>query len=528
MDKKWAWLAPTIILAGAHYGSFGIARTPLVTDVKLYVYFAAQHAAGAVPYRDFFDIKTPLATIVGALLIHTGRFAGLDDLAAIRIGYLAIATVVPILYFLVFTRLCPQEPESGFLGACAFFAFPLLGFMPSIGNIPKLLMAVSAVAAVILVGRKRWYLAGAAGVLAYLDWQIGIISLVAVFVGALFDHGKRIRSVCRAAIGAAACITPFVLYFLWNGALGSAYHQTVLCARARGGSAPHNLYENFLHVKSVVEQGCRGHEWLVIMAVFGACIFPFWIRRASRGKILSQVATLGVFHYGVLAYSLFDFQRFGDLFVLLHSIAFFLGVAFAELARCLRHLFARSEILSSWRYWRPGIPTFLICITVVLATRPSVLRSEYSLVTKDNPFNATLSDQREVNEALEVFILGKRLAFFAYVEQLCLSGRRNDVFHAGWNPGNHFHERLSPEESSPDTWLRVLRDACPEVVAAPRGIRDDTGFVEYFERVRLASKNDAYRIEVFVLRQPGPGDRYGHEFCTEHDNLAGFQPQDDR
>jgi hypothetical protein len=403
---------------------------------------------------------------------------------------------------------------SGFLAACAYCGFPLLGFMPSVGNIPKLLVAFFAAAAFIFVGRRRWIFAGAAGGLAFLDWQIGILVVFAVLAGAFFEGERRIRSSGWAAIGAVCGIAPFILYFFMNDALGNAIYQTVVCARARGGSASLDFHENALHIWRVVQRGCAGQEWLVLFAMLGAVLFPFWARGHLRKKARSQVVALGVFHYGIVSYSLFDFQLFGDLFILLHSVAFFLGIAFIEILRFFRDAFSRCWASRSWPARYSGLSSLLMCAVVMLVTRPSILRSEFSPTSKNDRPIPTLSDQQEVNRALEPIIRDKRLAFIGYVEQLILSGRKNDIPHVGWTPGDVFSERSTVEESRTDTWIRLVRKSCPEVVATAGKVREDETFMEYFERVRLVSANGSYQIEFYVLRESIPFDRYAREFCA--------------
>ena len=46
-----------------------------------------------------------------------------------------------------------------------------------------------------------------------------------------------------------------------------------------------------------------------------------------------MLVVLSVYHTGVVAFSLMDFQRFGDFFLLLHSVAFFLGLVWLALYR---------------------------------------------------------------------------------------------------------------------------------------------------------------------------------------------------
>ena len=61
-----------------------------------------------------------------------------------------------------------------------------------------------------------------------------------------------------------------------------------------------------------------------------ALVPPWWWRNRhdAAGRLVLPLAT---YHYGVLAFSLVDFQYYGDLFLLLHSVSFFLGAVWVSL-----------------------------------------------------------------------------------------------------------------------------------------------------------------------------------------------------
>src|SRR4051794_36406472 len=132
------------LLTLVHLARFDVARGPIVTDVRYYVYFAARMADGAVPHRDFFDNKTQLATVAGAALHRAATALGLDPLLTMRAGYLALTGVAGLLLFAIHRELRDGACIAGLLGMCCYLGFSLLGFLPAIGPLPKLLMAVCA------------------------------------------------------------------------------------------------------------------------------------------------------------------------------------------------------------------------------------------------------------------------------------------------------------------------------------------------------------------------------------------------
>ena len=189
--RWWAWCVSAVAAAGLHYASYDVARQPIVTDVSFYLYFAQRVAAGDVPYVDFFEHKTPLAVFVGAALYRLGEALGVDPLLAIRVGYLCLASLIGGVLFLLYRRLCRDRPGGGWIALLVLCAFPLLGLMPAIGNIPKLLAVLGAGGAMLLVGRRQWLWAGVCAGIAALDWQpAGLLAGLGVLVAAGARDGR--------------------------------------------------------------------------------------------------------------------------------------------------------------------------------------------------------------------------------------------------------------------------------------------------------------------------------------------------
>ena len=210
MTKRLGASLLALALAAAHFASFDVVTRPIVTDVRFFLYYAWRVAEGAVPHLDFFENKPQLSTFVGALLFQIGDFAELDPLLAIRIGYLSIASAGGVLSFWIFRRLGRGSTTAGFLGLLAYCSFGLLGVMPAIGNVPKLLVAVLASVAALLAQDRRWFWAGFVGALAFMDWQIGaggrpMASLpLSVLAGPAWAAPSRVRTAMAAPTASPA------------------------------------------------------------------------------------------------------------------------------------------------------------------------------------------------------------------------------------------------------------------------------------------------------------------------------------
>lgn len=482
-----ACLLLALAILAVHFASFDIRRQAIVTDVRYSVYFAARTAAGAVPHRDFFDNRTQLSAVLGGALHRLGTALDADPLLAIRVGSLTIAALAGLLLFFVQRRLSGGSCAAGLIGVLAYDGFTVLGTLPSIGLFPKLTMAALATAACLLAHGERWTLAGACAALAAADWQIGVLAVVAVLVAAATSASEPRRAVVRVVGGALALGLAAVAYLAARDALGPAFEQTVAASFARGTSAleGETTLDRLARIARVTYRGTPGHLWLVGCAVAGALVYPLWLRR-HRGAPTARLAiALGVYHYGVVAFSLLDFQLFGDLFALLQSGAFFAGVALVE----------AYQRLPRGRLVAPAFVGALALATWLSGGVPDV-RLPDPLVAP----NATLDDQREVARALAELVGGKRIVVLGPSELLYLTQTTNALPFIYWNAATHSRYRRSPDESERDALYRLLREANPDAIVYPHRLGHDPRLDAGYEPVRLASPGGAYHVVVLVRR----------------------------
>jgi len=458
-----AWTLAAGVLALAHFLAFPWRVHPLVTDVRHFVYFAQQTAAGALPHLDLFDNKTQLATFAGAILVRLGGLVGLDPVYAIRLGYLALAALGATLAFQVQRHLFGRLAAGAFGLACVA-AFALLGLLPAIGNIPKLLMAVMAAVTALCARRGAWMAAGAAGSLAALDWQIGALALIGALVASLReDRWRRARAVGGLAGGTALVVVPMAAVYAWRGALGPLVRQTVMASlfRAAATRARTSGHDEWHRRWGVVTSGC-GHEvWLLAVALAGGVLFLRCLLRTAddpaRRRLLT---TLAVYHYGVVAYSLWDFQVYGDLFILLHSVAFFAAVAASGIDRLVQ---------SSARLSARGrqVGTAIALVAAFAVARPWIPRGR--LRVPGYEAGPTLADQADLATHIDPLLASGGTAVLGPSEQLVLTRRRNPVPVVYWNAPAYAYYRSSPEEDRFTTLRRLLDGAGVTRVVCERG-----------------------------------------------------------
>lgn len=480
------------LLCAAHFTCFEILRSPLVWDMRFYTYFAGRTAAGAVPYRDYFENKTPLSIFAGALLHRLGQSLGIEPLHAIRAGFLAFAGAGGLLLFAVHRRLGGGRVLPGLLALVAYTGFALLGELPAIGVNPKTLMAVFASAAALLLARRRFILAGVAGTLAFWDWQIGALAFLGVLAGALTDRDQPWRSAGRVVLGGALGAAAFLAYFVTTGSLGPAFAQTLGTLLSRGAeSAQKGVAHRLAHILDNVRVGCEGHVWLFALGLVGMLVYPVWLARRRRHSTLGMALGLAVYHYGVVAFSLFDYQSYGDLYILLHSVVFFSAVALVEAYKRLWALLRRQlgRTIAVGRPARFAAEAALV-LAVALLARPSVLRSPLSLRPPTVDPGATLDDQRSVaRRVLEAEASG-RLAFVGPAELLYLAGRPNAVPFVYWNAVTHRFYRKGTREAYVETLDRMLRDSGATIMVGDRTLLPMPD-----DRV-VASENGAYSVRL--------------------------------
>ncbi|MCH2170937.1 hypothetical protein MK489_09145 [Myxococcota bacterium] len=502
----WPWPLVAALLA-LHFSSFAPSTRPIVTDVRYSLYYAWRVLEGDAPHRDLYAIKTQLAVFLGAGLQALGEFLEIDGLLAIRVGYLALAALGGLLLFAIHRRLGHGSQAAGFLGLAAYLSFGLLGELPSVGNVSKLVMAVSASAAALLVHKKRWFGAGMASGLAFLDWQVGGLVGLAALVALLVQERPRMPAILRLGFGAALAGMPMLGFFAFQGALGDFLEQVGPGALARGVAAASVGGPSALaRIWNSVPRVCPEQEWLFAAALMGLPLLwgrLLWPRdRDLQGLLLP----LAIYHTGILLFFAVDNQGYGDFFLLLHSIAFFLGVTWNALAETTIDLAGRrfSEPRGGDpRRLRRGLQTVWIA-AALLAARPGPMRPDIPLRAPQLRPGATLEDQRHVAGAMERVLGDGRLVALENIELLYLLKRENLVPTAYFNDVIWRKFRLA-EESRGATAARMIEVARADAFLLPARMRRPAEARESgYRPVVIRAPSGHYAITLHLGRRPAP------------------------
>ena len=478
---------PSLVAAGlaiGHFACFQPGTRPLLTDVRYFLYFAWRTVEGDVPHLDLFDNKTQLATFLGAALFGAGEALGVEPLLAIRAGYLGLAALGAWLAFHVVRTLARGDAVAGFLGLAAATSFGLLGLMPSFGNVPKLAMSVTGTAMACCAYRGRWTLAGFLGALAFWDWQVGGVALVAALVTALATAPAR-RSAClRVVAGGALGVVPFAAYYALRGALGAFVDQVFVASLFRGTSAlaREGVGARLERMAHLVEVDCPGRAWLFYASLAGAAVAAalLWRWRADERRRL--LLPLVLFHLGVSSFSLLDFQWHGDLFSLMHSVVFFQGLLWLALWRLAAG--PREERSGP----RARIAAGVLLALAAAASRPGPLHAEIELELPLAQAGTTLADQREVAERLRPRFESERFCLVEFSELLFLLRQENPVPFVYWNNATWSRYRESADEEKEETLARLLRPLELDLVAHKRPLSADLWGARFaFEPVTSSS-----------------------------------------
>ncbi len=465
-------LLPAALVAVLHYASFDILLRPIVTDISFYLYFAQRVAAGAVPYVDFFEHKTPLAIFAGAIFHALGTALGLDPLLAIRAGYLALAALAALVLFLLYARIFNNRPAAGWIGMTLSFAFPLLGLMPAIGNIPKLLTVLGAGAALLAAHRRRWIFAGIFAALAALDWQPGGLLAILGVLAAASLRPARARSLLRALLGMALAAAPILLWFAAHGAL-RAFFELTIGASLADKSAALPFPDRWRMILDYIRLDCSGALWLAWLAPLGMFTFAartLCLLRRPRGPLMIG---LSLYHYGIIAFSLLDFGGHGDMFILNHSLAFFAALPAAELyywiLRILTEKVRRRPRGDRFvRHSSTHLPSLLlrgvVAVLLVALVRPAFLtRGDHAARLTWAADGYSLADQRRAADILCRGLGARRIAAAHQQELLFLGGATSAAPFLFWNWATIAYYRQD-DENSAMTLTRLWRDADPDAV----------------------------------------------------------------
>ena len=152
-----------------------------------------------------------------------GGFIGVDPILSARLFFTVLSALCCAL-LCVLARDTLGSRAAGFLAPAVFLTFQGFIHLASDGPREKTTMVVFLLGCLILLGRRRWALAGACAALATLSWQpVLAVTLGVLVAAALLDQqATRRRILLRFTVGGLVPSLVTVVYFLGAGALSRA------------------------------------------------------------------------------------------------------------------------------------------------------------------------------------------------------------------------------------------------------------------------------------------------------------------
>jgi hypothetical protein len=325
-----ATLPAVLVLATFVHLQFDFDTRASFGDAAVFDYFSQLVARGGVPYRDAVDFKAPLSFYLGGASILLGRLAGLRDILATRLGFLALGIATVGLTWRV-ARDYGYGRRVALLAALILLGIDILPRVHSAGVQPKTPVLAFGLCSLLALRHGCHFLAGGLGMLAALSWQPGLL-----FVGAAGLAASRYLTVWRkpapwlVAGGAALPLATVVAYFWSAGALRELYlwtlHHPYVARDLRGAEDRQDLLPL---LADRLPQAFGGEVVYLALAAIGL-ILALWriARHARRQGLRSAIAdaprhAIVVATLSYLAFCAVDFQGGYDLIPLLAFVAIF-------------------------------------------------------------------------------------------------------------------------------------------------------------------------------------------------------------
>lgn len=371
---------------------------PLTRDLGVFVYGGERVLDGVPPYAGVFNSVGPLADLAPALGIWLGRLVGLGPVHGARLLFLVLTAVCCALVCLL-GRQTLGGRAGGLIAAAAMLSFRLFVVLGGSGPREKTTMVLFLVAALVLLGRRRWLAAGACTALATLAWQPVLAVAAATAAVSVANAGAgRLRAAAAFVLGGAIPSAAAVGYFLAEGRLGLAIDGFVLInlqdtrqpsALTDPATTWHVVWTGYGWSTLVVAGG--------LLALLGLAAVRLVGRRAN-----DPVVALAAGAVAALAWTTYAVNGAPDLFVLLPFAA--VGVAGAVLAVA--------------RHAGPRIRPLLVAATVTVAV---TVAAGQALAARSDVLLAQQADVRRVVTAVP----DATLASFDAPNALVLAGRTN-------------------------------------------------------------------------------------------------------
>lgn len=302
-------------------------------DLGLYGYGGQLLADGVLPYVGIFERGGPLTQFLPGIGVVIARAFGFDDILGMRLLFLGFAVAsVGLIY--VFARDMYRSRKAGLVAASAMVGFEGFNYFAANGPRAKTAMVVFLVAALVAALHQRWVMLGVFVSLATLVWQpvfvIAAAGTIPVIVLGV-ERGKRSRAFARVAVGGLLPAVLVVGVYAFTGHLRALLDGFILV------HARYSTNTSFFDATGLnLYRLWAGYGVSLVLLILGITALGWsaisgFDQRGDKREFEACIAIgLGCLTMTGLAWTLFDFDNFPDVYVLLPSAALGLGFAGAR------------------------------------------------------------------------------------------------------------------------------------------------------------------------------------------------------
>ena len=315
----------------------------LSRDLGIFVYGGEHVAQGVPPYAGIFNSVGPLADALPGLAIWVGNLVGADPVLAARVGFTVLAAGCCAL-LCVLARDAFGSRAAGLVAPAVFLTFEEFLRLASDGPREKTAMVLFLLATLLLLGRRRWFLAGAATALATLTWQPVLLPAVAgAAVALLGARAGRLRGAATYVLGGAVPTAAVVAFYAARGDLRLAIDGFVT-VNAQDTSQP-----SLLTSPAVRTDLWYGYHQSLLVLLVGLAALLVVTAAAAPDAVRQEpgavaVASLGAAGLAATAWTTAVINGAPDLFVVLPFGALGAAGAAAAVVRRLRPGLGRSLV----------------------------------------------------------------------------------------------------------------------------------------------------------------------------------------
>lgn len=258
----------------------------LGSDGALFLHYGRRILDGDVPYRDFFDHKTPLISYFNAGAVWIAGLLHQDPIEVMHIAHLAVGGAVAAATFGLGRSIFGSR-AIGIAAVAMLVGFAQFATWVALGSSPKLLMLACGLGAWLAALHRRHFVAGLLAALAALAWQPGVVFAAVCAVAAAGDLASRaawFRAARAFGCGFGLPLLMLGAHFAAAGALDDTFLQLVVFNRdyiEAGARAPADLATHMAGLQARV----YGDQWVAWLGVAGgaAALVP-GLLASARGR----------------------------------------------------------------------------------------------------------------------------------------------------------------------------------------------------------------------------------------------------